>query len=148
MRESISSCGEVHLTRFAGALQTKRRIFALLFSDEIPSPEDAALIAMADACFVFERILAPRELAKVQYRIQQLCRLDRTGAQIHRSFTDGAVDATLFAEYRFTNTLGLNLTGKYTEEISSVSIPSDSNGDPYHMAYRKFEAYLGFRWFM
>ena len=24
-RESISSCGEVHLTRFAGALQTKRR---------------------------------------------------------------------------------------------------------------------------
>ncbi len=73
---------------------------------------------------------------------------DRTGAQIHGSFTDGAVDATLFAEYRFTNTLGLNFTGKYTEEISSVSIPSDSNGDPYHMAYRNFEAYLGFRWFM
>lgn len=62
--------------------QTKRRIFDLLFSDDIPSPEDVALIAMADACFVFERILAPRELAKVQYRIQQLCRLDLIGAQI------------------------------------------------------------------
>ena len=37
---------------------------------------------MADACFVFERILAPRELAKVQYRIRQLCRLDLIGAQI------------------------------------------------------------------
>lgn len=74
---------------------------------------------------------------------------DQTGNQIHGSFTDGAVDATLFAEYRFTNTLGLNLTGKYTEEISSTAIQADSNpGDLYHMAFRRFEAYLGFRWFM
>ena len=73
---------------------------------------------------------------------------DHTGTQIHSSFTDGAVDATLFAEYRFTNTLGINLTGKYTEEISSVALPSDAAGDLYHMAYRNFEAYLGFRWFM
>jgi len=64
------------------AHHTKRRVFDLLFSDDIPSPEDVALIAMADACFVFERILAPRELAKVQYRIRQLCRLDLIGAQI------------------------------------------------------------------
>lgn len=69
-------------TATSAAHQTKRRIFDLLFSDDIPSPEDVALIAMADACFVFERILAPRELAKVQYRIQQLCRLDLIGAQI------------------------------------------------------------------
>jgi MFS transporter, MHS family, proline/betaine transporter len=69
-------------TATSASHQTKRRIFDLLFSDDIPSPEDVALIAMADACFVFERILAPRELAKVQYRIQQLCRLDLIGAQI------------------------------------------------------------------
>jgi MFS transporter, MHS family, proline/betaine transporter len=69
-------------TAASAAHQTKRRIFDLLFSDDIPSPEDVALIAMADACFVFERILAPRELAKVQYRIRQLCRLDLIGAQI------------------------------------------------------------------
>jgi hypothetical protein len=73
---------------------------------------------------------------------------DRTGNQIHASFLDGAVDATLFAEYRFTNTLGLNLTGKYTEEISGTSIPADNTGALYHMAFRRFEAYLGFRWFM
>lgn len=69
-------------TATGAAPQTKRRIFALLFSDNIPAPEDVALIAMADACFVFERILAPRELAKVKYRVQQLCRLDLIGAQI------------------------------------------------------------------
>ena len=83
---------------------------------------------------------------------------DSAGAQIgpNGGFTDGAVDATLFAEYRFTNTLGLNLTGKYTEEISSTSIPADTAGgaqcnggqDCYNMAFRRFEAYLGFRWFM
>ncbi|HEX3973201.1 MAG TPA: MFS transporter [Stellaceae bacterium] len=69
-------------TATSAAHQTKKRIFDLLFSDDIPSPEDVALIAMADACFVFERILAPRELAKIKYRIQQLCRLDLIGAQI------------------------------------------------------------------
>jgi hypothetical protein len=75
---------------------------------------------------------------------------DNTGATIGPGggFVDGAVDATLFAEYRFTNTLGLNLTGKYTEEISSTVLPADSAGDRYHMAFRRFEAYLGFRWFM
>jgi MHS family proline/betaine transporter-like MFS transporter len=61
---------------------TQKRILHLLFSDEIPAPEDVALIAMADACFVFERILAPAELARIQYRIRQLCRLDLIGAQI------------------------------------------------------------------
>ena len=75
--------GTRYLWNATGAApHTKRRIFDLLFSDTIPAPEDVALIAMADACFVFERILAPRELAKVQYRIQQLCRLDLIGAQI------------------------------------------------------------------
>jgi len=63
-------------------------------------------------------------------------------------FTDAALDATLFGEYRFTNTLGLNATFRYTEEISSTSLPSDTQGDLYHMAFRRFEAYLGFRWFM
>jgi len=67
---------------------------------------------------------------------------------IHEPFTDAAVDATIFGEYRFTNTLGLNTTLRYTEEISSTSLPSDNSGDLYHMAYRRFEAFLGFRWFM
>src|SRR6185503_19738535 len=75
--------GTRYLWNATGAApHTKRRIFDLLFSDTIPAPEDVALIAMADACFVFERIIAPAELAKVRYRIRQLCRLDLIGAQI------------------------------------------------------------------
>ncbi len=67
---------------------------------------------------------------------------------IHTGFTDAAIDATLFGEYRFTNTLGLNTTIRYTEEISGTSFPADTSGALYHMAFRRFEAYLGFRWFM
>ncbi len=66
----------------------------------------------------------------------------------NNGFTDAALDATIFGEYRFTNTLGLNTTLRYTEEISGTSLPSDAQGDLYHMAFRRFEAYLGFRWFM
>lgn len=73
---------------------------------------------------------------------------NQSATPIHTDFTDAALDATLFGEYRFTNTLGLNATLRYTEEISSTSLPSDSQGDLYHMAFRRFEAYLGFRWFM
>lgn len=73
---------------------------------------------------------------------------DGATAQIHTAFTDAALDATIFGEYRFTNTLGLNATLRYTEEISSTSLPSDTQGDLYHMAFRRFEAFLGFRWFM
>lgn len=65
-----------------GGREAKQRILDLLFNDDIPGPEDAALIAMADACFVFERILAPAELERAKPRIQQLRRLDLIGAQI------------------------------------------------------------------
>jgi hypothetical protein len=65
-------------------------------------------------------------------------------------FTDLAFDANIFAEYRFSNTLGLNLTLSYAEEFSpnNVSLPSDIAGDPYNMNYRRLQAFLGFRWFM
>ena len=68
--------------------------------------------------------------------------------QIAAPFVDGAADATLFGEYRVSNMFGLNTTLRYTEEVSSTVIAADTQGDKYHMAYRRFEAYLGFRWFM
>ena len=53
----------------------------------------------------------------------------------------------MFGEYRFTNTLGLNTTVKYYQEISSKQLPAGAGG-VYDMNYRRIEAYLGFRWFM
>ncbi len=68
----------------------------------------------------------------------------------NKGFTDIAFDATLFAEYRFSNTLGLNLTLNYLEELSpgNVALPSDTAGDQFNMNFRRFQAFLGFRWFM
>lgn len=65
--------------------EAKRRILELLFNDDLPNPEDAALIALADACFVFERVFTPAELKEVKPRIEQLSRLDLIGGQIVRT---------------------------------------------------------------
>ncbi len=75
-------------------------------------------------------------------------------ATISEPFVNGAADATIFAEYRFSNTLGLNTTLRYTEEMrfsNAGVLPAGGTGpgpNTYDMAYRRFEAYLGFRWFM
>ncbi len=63
-------------------LEGKRRILALLFNQEIPDPYDVALVALADACGVFERILSPATLAEAGPRIRQLRRMDLIGAEI------------------------------------------------------------------
>ena len=63
-------------------LEGKRRILALLFNHEIPDPQDVALVALADACGVFERILNPSTLQEAGPRIRQLRRMDLIGAEI------------------------------------------------------------------
>lgn len=63
-------------------LEGKRRILALLFNHEIPDPQDTALVAMADACGVFERILDPGTLEEARPRIRQLRRMDLIGGEI------------------------------------------------------------------
>ncbi|MBM3623893.1 MAG: hypothetical protein FJX16_00955, partial [Alphaproteobacteria bacterium] len=66
-------------------LEAKKRILALLYNDDIPAPADAALTSLADVCFVFERILTPKELERVRPRIRQIARLDLIGSEIART---------------------------------------------------------------
>ena len=63
-------------------LEGKRRILALLFNHEIPDPQDVALVALADACGVFERILDRGTLEEAGPRIRQLRRMDLIGGEI------------------------------------------------------------------
>jgi hypothetical protein len=68
----------------------------------------------------------------------------------HAPFTDVRADATLFGEYRFTDTFGLNATLRYTANFSNAEIPvalPPTTGF-YDMGWKRFEAYLGLRWFM
>ena len=56
------------------------RVMRALFSDDIPDPRDTMIISLADACGVFERLLAPAELSeKVRERIALLSRMDLIG---------------------------------------------------------------------
>jgi hypothetical protein len=70
------------------------------------------------------------------------------------SFTDVRIDATLYGEYRFTNYLGLNLTTKYTTNLSSTTlqIPAGATGtgmaEQYAMDWKRFEVYAGVRLFL
>jgi hypothetical protein len=71
----------------------------------------------------------------------------------HRAFTDVRADATLFGEYRFSNTFGLNATLRYTANFSSQHDMPDSPEatgflHAFDMAWNRFEAFLGVRWFL
>ncbi len=68
--------------------EAKKRILALLYNDDIPAPTDVALTSLADASFVFERILTPKELERVRPRIRQIARMDLIGAEIARTAQD------------------------------------------------------------
>ncbi len=73
-----------------------------------------------------------------------------TGQTRHAAFTDIRADATLFSEYRFSDTFGLNATLRYTANFSNAEIPDappPATGF-YDMSWKRFEAYLGVRWFM
>jgi hypothetical protein len=72
----------------------------------------------------------------------------------HNAFTDARADATVFGEYRFTDTLGVNATFRYTQNFSGTHDMPVSQLAPaagpnlYDMAWTRYEAYLGVRWFM
>lgn len=67
----------------------------------------------------------------------------------HSAFTDIRLDGTLFSEYRFTQTFGLNATLRYTANISNAELfDSERETTFFDMSWNRFEAYLGVRWFM
>ena len=68
----------------------------------------------------------------------------------HAAFTDWRADATLFGEYRFSDTIGVNATLRYTSNISNQLIP---DAPPpamgvFGMGWNRFEAFVGVRWFL
>jgi MHS family proline/betaine transporter-like MFS transporter len=114
--------------------EAKKRILALLYNDDIPTPEDVALTSLADACFIFERILSPKELARVKPRIRQLARMDLIGGEITE--TAHRVNVEMRAAERRTVIAGLagnvmewydfGVYGFFAAAIGSQFFPSDN----------------------
>jgi hypothetical protein len=72
------------------------------------------------------------------------------GGTTGQGFTDVRIDATLFGEYRFTNYLGVNLTARYTTELSDAILDINNGGaaEEFGMAWQRFELYAGVRLFL
>jgi len=75
----------------------------------------------------------------------------------HSAYTDAQIIATLFGEYRFSSSVGLNLTFRYSQNVSNTQLlatepttttPIPVAGGYYDMAWDRFEAFLGLRWFL
>jgi hypothetical protein len=67
---------------------------------------------------------------------------DNNRAVNHAAFTAQLVDATLFGEYRFSDSFGLNTTLRYSAHITDAVVSLDPLG------WNRFEAFLGVRWFL
>jgi hypothetical protein len=74
----------------------------------------------------------------------------------HSAFTDLRVDSSLFGEYRFTDSFGLNATVRYTANFSTAVVPDNDlgpnvavpQGQSYDMSWSRFETFLGLRYFL
>ncbi len=62
------------------------------------------------------------------------------------SFNDKRYDATLFAEYRLLETVGLNASFNYVKN-DSISLPIGAGAEE-DLSYDRFQIFAGARWFM
>lgn len=58
------------------------RLRNIVLTDEIPTPGDAVLISLVDACDLFREILSPREYKRCEERIAELSKLDLVGQKV------------------------------------------------------------------
>lgn len=75
----------------AAGREVEERIMGILFAEDIPEPRDAMLIALIDACGIFDRILSREERAEVADRIDLLGRLDLIGRAVSGAIRSAGV---------------------------------------------------------
>jgi hypothetical protein len=67
---------------------------------------------------------------------------------IHTPFNTTLLDGSLFAEYRFSDSVGLNTTVRYSANLTDTFIVVAPGALPDYLNWNRFEAYIGLRWFM
>jgi hypothetical protein len=87
------------------------------------------------------RVLVVADAGYSPMRFPTIYEADRTTVR-HGPFTAPFVDASIFGEYRFSDSLGANATFRYTANATDVSIQGD------YLGWNRIEAYLGVRWFL
>jgi hypothetical protein len=73
--------------------------------------------------------------------------------QRYPGFNESRVDASVFGEYRLSNTFGLNTTLRYDANLTDVALPiiaaapATPNSQD-QLKFSRFQAFIGARWFM
>ena len=74
------------------------------------------------------------------------------GTRFTRSHSEDRIDVQLFTEYRTSDSLGINATLRYDASLTHVHLPfnatANSIGYTDDLAFSRFQAWLGVRWFM
>lgn len=68
--------------------EVRARLRELIDSDEIPDPREAVLIALVDACQLFDELFDKEELDRLRPRIAMLSKLDLIGREVTRSIRE------------------------------------------------------------
>ena len=68
--------------------EVKQRVLSLLRSDEIPRSHDVAIIALADACAVFDAILSMEEMLELRPRVAEVARMNLMAVFMARALHD------------------------------------------------------------
>jgi hypothetical protein len=75
--------------------------------------------------------------------------------QTGNAFSEQRIDGTLFGEYRLSDTVGINVTVNYIDNITNEIVrPLGPNGMPVaaggqdDLAFQEWQAFLGARWFL
>ena len=73
-------------------VEVKQRVLSILRSEEIPGPHDVAVIALADACAVFDAILSMDEMLELRPRVAEVARMDLLAVFVARALHDAQRD--------------------------------------------------------
>lgn len=80
--------------------EAKLRILGVVLGDDVPTPHDVMLTALAEACDIFRYILSAHELESAQKRIAQVSRMDLIGQAVAKGVTDIESAIALASGYR------------------------------------------------
>jgi len=70
------------------------------------------------------------------------------GAERKGSFGQNRADATLFGEYRPSDSIGINTTLRYDGSLGNTYVDIAPGGPQDNLQYNRYEAWVGARWFM
>ncbi len=65
--------------------EVRHKIISILYSDEIPSPEEVVMVLLVDACGIFKHLLSEMEHKRFRSRIRQIREMDLLGQAVTKS---------------------------------------------------------------